>query len=239
MNKRLFLWLVALLAVVSMQAAQLPPVHKTAETATWRLTLESYGSSRIAVIKVVKEYLGLSLGEAADLVDSAPCVLLENEEYDPAKWFYDDLVAAGATATLIDTDPAVAYTPPTYYGYGNVCTVILQDAGTQKLEVVKKVKELLGIGLADAKNLVDNAPSVLWENIDYDTAMEYKAILEELGATIVIESTGSAEPDDPSGTWMTTLKNTTARTSLIALLKDELGISLSEAYDMTQNLPRV
>lgn len=239
MNKRLFLWLVALLAIVSMQAAQLPPVHKTAETATWRLTLESYGSSRIAVIKVVKEYLGLSLGEATDLVDSAPCVLLENEEYDPAKWFYDDLVAAGATATLIDTDPAVAYTPPTYYGYGNVCTVILQDAGTQKLEVVKKVMELLGIGLRDAKDLVDDAPSVLWENIDYDTAMEYKAILEELGATIVIESTGSGEPDDPSGTWMTTLKNTTARTSLIALLKDELGISLSEAYDMTQNLPRV
>ena len=60
-----------------------------------------------------------------------------------------------------------------------------------------------------------------------------------VGATIVIESTGSGEPDDPSGTWMTTLKNTTARTSLIALLKDELGISLSEAYDMTQNLPRV
>ena len=124
MNKRLFLWLVALLAVVSMQAAQLPPVHKTAETATWRLTLQSYGGSRIDVIKVVKEHLGLSLGEAANLVDSAPCVLLENEEYEPAKWFYDDLVAAGATATLIDTDPEVTYTPPTYTGYAtyNVVT---------------------------------------------------------------------------------------------------------------------
>ena len=181
MNKRLFLWLVALLAVVSMQAAQLPPVHKTAETATWRLTLESYGSSRIAVIKVVKDYLGLSLGEAADLVDSAPCVLLENEEYDPAKWFYDDLVAAGATATLIDTDPAVAYTPPTYYGYGNVCTVILQDAGTQKLEVVKKVK-----GTAVASDW--QMPRIWWITPQrpsgehrLDTAMEYKAILEDGG----------------------------------------------------------
>lgn len=238
MNKRLFLWLVALLAVVSMQAAQLPPVHKSAETATWRLTLQSYGSSRIAVIKVVKEYLGLSLGEAANLVDSAPCVLLENEEYDPAKWFYDDLVAAGATATLIDTDPAVAYTPPTYTGYATY-NVVLENAGSQKLEVVKVVKNLLGIGLKEAKDLVDSAPCTLLENVDYETASELFNALAALEATVQMVPVGEADPADPSGTWMTTVWNATSNASLAGVLRDELGLTLSEAIALISSIPAV
>ena len=99
--------------------------------------------------------------------------------------------------------------------------------------------EYLGIGLKEVKDLVDYTPSTLLENVDYETASELFNTLEALGATVQLVPVGEADPADPSGTWMTTLKNTTARTSLIALLKDELGISLSEAYDMTQNLPRV
>lgn len=238
MNKRLFLWLVALLAVVSMQAAQLPPVHKTAETATWRLTLQSYGGSRIDVIKVVKEHLGLSLGEAANLVDSAPCVLLENEEYEPAKWFYDDLVAAGATATLIDTDPEVTYTPPTYTGYATY-NVVLENAGPQKLEVIKAVKEYLGIGLKEAKDLVDYAPSTLLENVDYETASELFNALAALGATVQLVPLADADPADPSGTWMTTISTVLDMSALIVYLRDECGYSLSEAYDLAHRVPIV
>lgn len=238
MTKKLLVLMVALLAIVGTRAAQLPPMHKTAETASWRLTLQSAGASKITVITLVKEHLGLGMKEAKDLVDSAPCVLLENSYYEPAKAFYDDLVDAGATATLIDTDPEVAYTPPTYIGVPTY-NVVLENAGPQKLEVVKVVKNLLGIGLKEAKDLVDSAPCTLLENVDYETAAELFNALAALGATVQMVPVGEADPADPSGTWMTTVWNATSNASLAGVLRDELGLTLSDAYALISSIPAV
>ena len=64
--------------------------------------------------------------------------------------------------------------------------VILKAAGPNKLAVVKIVKELTGLGLKEAKDLVDGAPKPLKEGVDKATAEELKAKLTEAGADVEI-----------------------------------------------------
>ena len=63
-------------------------------------------------------------------------------------------------------------------------TVQLKDAGAQKVAVIKAVKEITGLGLGEAKALVDNAPSPIKEKVSKDDAEAAKKALEEAGATV-------------------------------------------------------
>jgi large subunit ribosomal protein L7/L12 len=65
--------------------------------------------------------------------------------------------------------------------------VILESAGAQKIQVVKVVKDLLGVGLKDAKDLVDAAPKPLMEKANKADADAAKAKLEEVGATVELK----------------------------------------------------
>ena len=62
--------------------------------------------------------------------------------------------------------------------------VVLESAGAQKIQVVKVVKDLLGVGLKDAKDLVDGAPKPLMEKANKADADAAKAKLEDVGATV-------------------------------------------------------
>ena len=66
-------------------------------------------------------------------------------------------------------------------------TVVLKAAGGSKLAVVKLVKELTGLGLKEAKELVDNAPSNIKEDIAKDEAEGIKTSLEEAGAEVELK----------------------------------------------------
>lgn len=63
-------------------------------------------------------------------------------------------------------------------------TVTLKEVGGQKVAVIKAVKELTGLGLGEAKALVDNAPSPIKEKASKDDAEAAKKTLEEAGATV-------------------------------------------------------
>jgi len=65
--------------------------------------------------------------------------------------------------------------------------VILKAAGAQKLNVVKLVKDLTGLGLKEAKDLVDSAPKPIKEKVDKATAEDLKKKLEEIGAEIEVK----------------------------------------------------
>jgi large subunit ribosomal protein L7/L12 len=66
-------------------------------------------------------------------------------------------------------------------------TVVLKDAGASKLAVVKAVKELTGLGLKEAKDLVDAAPSNVKEGVTKDEAEGLKKSLEEAGAVVELK----------------------------------------------------
>lgn len=66
-------------------------------------------------------------------------------------------------------------------------TVELASAGDSKIKVIKVVREITGLGLKEAKELVDNAPKALKEGVAKEEAEEIKAKLEEVGANVVVK----------------------------------------------------
>jgi large subunit ribosomal protein L7/L12 len=65
--------------------------------------------------------------------------------------------------------------------------VTLKEAGAKKIQVIKVVRELTGLGLKEAKDLVDGAPSVVKAGVSKDEAASVKTKLEEQGATVEVK----------------------------------------------------
>ncbi|MFC5601943.1 MULTISPECIES: 50S ribosomal protein L7/L12 [Sporosarcina] len=65
--------------------------------------------------------------------------------------------------------------------------VVLASAGDQKIKVIKVVRELTGLGLKEAKEVVDNAPKAIKEGVSKEEAEEMKAKLEEVGAGVEVK----------------------------------------------------
>jgi large subunit ribosomal protein L7/L12 len=89
---------------------------------------------------------------------------------------------------------AVAIAAPSGGGGGEAAapaqtefTVVLKDAGAGKLNVVKEVKNITGLGLKEAKDLVDSAPSNIKEKISKEEAEAIKATLEGAGASVELK----------------------------------------------------
>jgi large subunit ribosomal protein L7/L12 len=66
-------------------------------------------------------------------------------------------------------------------------TVVLASAGDKKIQVIKVVRELTGLGLKEAKDLVDGAPKPVKDGVSKEDAAKMKAALEEQGATVEIK----------------------------------------------------
>lgn len=65
--------------------------------------------------------------------------------------------------------------------------VVITEAGQEKVKVIKVVKDITGLGLKDAKALVDGAPKPVKEGVSQDEANDIKAKLEEAGATVEVK----------------------------------------------------
>lgn len=66
-------------------------------------------------------------------------------------------------------------------------TVTLTDVGASKVKVIKAVREITGLGLVDAKKLVDNTPAKIKENVSPDEGAKLKETLEAAGATVEVK----------------------------------------------------
>ncbi|NLW27214.1 50S ribosomal protein L7/L12 [Acetivibrio saccincola] len=65
--------------------------------------------------------------------------------------------------------------------------VVLKDVGSEKIKVIKVVREITGLGLKEAKDMVDGAPKTLKEGVSKEEATEIEAKLKEVGATVEIK----------------------------------------------------
>lgn len=86
------------------------------------------------------------------------------------------MMAAGGAATATAGEPAEEESA--------TVTVILKDAGAQKINVIKAVREATGLGLKESKDIVDGAPKPVKEGVPRAEATELKKKLEEAGATV-------------------------------------------------------
>lgn len=121
------------------------------------------------VAKLAKELTGLTVLEVNELKN----VLKDEYGIEPAA----AAVAVAGPAAGGDAGAAAADEKSEF-------TVNLKDAGAQKVAVIKAVKELTGLGLGEAKAIVDGAPAAVKEKVGKDEAEEAKKALEEAGATV-------------------------------------------------------
>lgn len=119
--------------------------------------------------KIAEELVNLSVKDVQELAT----ILKEEYGIEPA--------AAAVVVAAGDGAGATAAEEKTEFD------VILKEAGAEKLKVVKAVKELTGLGLKEAKELVDGAPSTIKEGLPKDEAMNIKAHLEEVGAQVEVK----------------------------------------------------
>ncbi|MBS5115764.1 MAG: 50S ribosomal protein L7/L12 [Erysipelotrichaceae bacterium] len=90
-------------------------------------------------------------------------------------------VTAAAPVAVVAGDAAAADAEP------STVTVTLTDAGATKVAVIKAVREITGLGLVDAKGLVDKLPAAIKENISVDEANGIKEKLEAAGASVEVK----------------------------------------------------
>ena len=110
---------------------------------------------------------GLTVVELADLVKKI------EEKYGVSAVAATAPVAGGAAAGAADEK--------------STFTVVLKSAGAAKIQVIKVVRDLTGLGLKEAKDLVDGAPKTVKENVAKEQAEEMKAKLTEAGATVELQ----------------------------------------------------
>ena len=119
--------------------------------------------------KIVGDLSSLTVLEAAELAK-----LLEE------KWG-----VSAAAAVAVAAGPAAAAAAPAEEK--TEFTVVLAAAGEKKIEVIKEVRAITGLGLKEAKDLVEGAPKNVKEGVNKDEAAKIKATLEKVGAKVELK----------------------------------------------------
>lgn len=120
--------------------------------------------------KLVDELSGLTVLEAAELSK-----LLEE------KWG----VSAAAPVAVAAAPAAAAAAAPAEEQ--TEFTVVLKAGGDKKINVIKEIRTITGLGLKEAKDLVEGAPKTVKEGVNKDEAAKIKKVLEEQGASVEIQ----------------------------------------------------
>jgi large subunit ribosomal protein L7/L12 len=119
--------------------------------------------------KIVDDLSSLTVLEAADL----------------AKMLEEKWGVSAAAAVAVAAGPGAAAAAPAEEQ--TEFTVILQSAGEKKIEVIKEVRALTGLGLKEAKDLVEGAPKPVKEGVNKDEAQKIKTTLEKVGAKVELK----------------------------------------------------
>jgi large subunit ribosomal protein L7/L12 len=121
------------------------------------------------ISEIAEQLVNLTVKEVKELAD----ILKDQYGIEPAA-----AAAVAAAGPVAGGDAEAAQTE---------FTVMLNAAGGQKLNVVKIVKEITGLGLKEAKDMVDGAPAAIKEGVSKEEADSIKAKLDEVGADVEIK----------------------------------------------------
>ena len=134
------------------------------------LKVENVDTTMADIKKLAEELVNLTVKEVNELAG----VLKEEYGIEPA-------AAAVAVAAAPAAEGGAAAAEKTSFD------VILANAGQAKLQVVKAVKDITGLGLKEAKDLVDGAPKAIKEGVSKEEAEQIKSQLEEAGAEVEVK----------------------------------------------------
>jgi large subunit ribosomal protein L7/L12 len=120
--------------------------------------------------KIAEQISGLTLLEAAELV----------------KMLEEKLGVSAAAPIAVAAMPVAAAAAEPVEEQTEF-TVVIKEVGPKKIEVIKAVRQLTSLGLKEAKDMVDGAPSTVMEGVGKDAAEDAKAKLEEAGAVVELK----------------------------------------------------
>ena len=121
--------------------------------------------------KIVDDLSGLTVLEAADL----------------AKMLEEKWGVSAAAAVAVAAGPAAGGGAAAAAEEKTEFTIVLASAGEKKIEVIKEVRALTGLGLKEAKDLVEGAPKPVKEGVNKEEAEKVKATLEKVGAKVELK----------------------------------------------------
>ena len=125
------------------------------------------------VTKLIEDVKGLTVLELSELVKAL------EEEFGVS--------AAAPVAVAAVAAPGAAGGAAPAAEEKSEFEVVLKDVGADKIKVIKVVREVTGLGLKEAKDLVDGAPKTLKESVTKDEAAQIEAKFKEVGATVEIK----------------------------------------------------
>lgn len=109
------------------------------------------------------------------LMEVAALVKMMEEEFG---------VSAAPAAVAVASGPAAAAAPAEEQ---TEFTIILKDAGKDKIKVIKEVRAITSLGLKEAKDLVEGAPKEVVKDVSKDDAAKFKKMLEDVGAVVEVK----------------------------------------------------
>ena len=121
--------------------------------------------------KIVEDIKTLTIVEVSELV----------------KKLEEEFGVSAAAQVAVAAAPAAGAAAPAAAEEKTEFTIALKEAGANKIAVIKVVREITGLGLSEAKALVDGAPSTLKENVPAEEAKKFEASLKEAGATVELK----------------------------------------------------
>lgn len=124
------------------------------------------------VTKLIEDVKALTVLELSELVKAL------EEEFG---------VSAAAAPVAVAAAPAAGGAAAPAVEEKTEFNVILKDVGAEKIKVIKVVRELTGLGLKEAKDLVDGAPKTVKENVSKEEAASIEAKFKEVGAAVEIK----------------------------------------------------
>ena len=126
------------------------------------------------------------MADLAKLVDDLSSLTVL-EAADLAKMLEEKWGVSAATAVAVAAGPAAGGGAAAAVEEQTEFTVVLASAGDKKIEVIKEVRAITGLGLKEAKDLVEGAPKPVKESVGKDEADKLKAQLEKAGAKVELK----------------------------------------------------
>lgn len=156
--------------------------------------LDDAGDKLIQVIKEIRGLTNLGLAEAKRLSEQTPAAVVTGVPHAAAAKAHQALAGAGARVRTVDSAGHAMDTVPETTVASGLFAVLLDDTGKKKINVIKEIRAVTGLGLADAKRLSEQTPSTVLARVPHATAADALDKLTAAGATARITEAPEPEP---------------------------------------------
>ena len=169
------------------------PESTPAQSGEYDVVLMNAYVSKLETIKAVREITGMGLKEAKDIVEAAPRLVKTVFGLDEANRIADAIRASGAEVEIRGKNKQAAAPQPTVSSPASKYDVIFSGYSCSKLNAVNAVKNAAGLGLKEAKDIVEAAPRLVKTVSGLDEANRIADAIREVGADVIVKASSSTQ----------------------------------------------